>query len=209
MESGLESDLEKGEDSCSSHNKTNDCETTDIESTSSQATKSSSESAVSLLSRLRSPTASDLSRNRKIKQNLPPIQKRGKGRVIPDPKILHQLNESGHSYPNEHFMVNHINRLFCSACCEELATKKSVIELHIKSLKHKWGKQRLARKGQQEVSIIEALKLFDHECHPAGETLPDTTRVYQVKVVTAMLKAGVALVRLTASGTYLRRMDLP
>ncbi len=35
--------------------------------------KSSSDSAVSLLSRLRSPTLSDLARKRKIRQNPPPV----------------------------------------------------------------------------------------------------------------------------------------
>ena len=33
------------------------------------------------------------------------------------------------------------------------------------------------------------------ECHPAGETLPDTTHVYKVRVVTAMLKVGIPLVK--------------
>ena len=34
---------------------------------------------------------------------------------------------------------------------------------------------------------------FDSEHHLAGVTLPESDRVYRVKVVTAMLKAGVAL----------------
>ena len=33
-------------------------------------------------------------------------------------------------------------------------------------------------------------------CHPAGETLPDTTCVYRVRVVTAMLKLGIPLVKI-------------
>ena len=40
---------------------------------------------------------------------------------------------------------------------------------------------------------MEALKKFDSEHHPVGETLPDSTCVYRVKVVTAMLKAGIPL----------------
>jgi len=64
-------------------------------------------------------------------------------------------------------------------------------EMHIKSQKHLRGKTRLAKKNQHEMTIIEALKRFDRDHHPVGETLPDSTRVYQVKVVTAMLKAGV------------------
>ena len=51
----------------------------------------------------------------------------------------------------------------------------------------------MATKNEQEITIVEALKRFDTEHHPAGENLPESTRVYQVKVVTAMLIAGVAL----------------
>ena len=52
---------------------------------------------------------------------------------------------------------------------------------------------RLTKKNQHEITIIEALKQFDQDHHPSGETLPDSTRIYRVKVVTAMLKAGVPL----------------
>ena len=41
--------------------------------------------------------------------------------------------------------------------------------------------------------IMEALKKFDSEHHPIGEILPDSTHIYRVKVVTAMLKAGIPL----------------
>ena len=58
------------------------------------------------------------------------------------------------------FIVSN-NKFFCSACREELATKKSVIEMHIKSQKHLRGKTRLAKKNQHEMTIIEALKRFD------------------------------------------------
>ena len=45
-------------------------------------------------------------------------------------------------YPDEHFIVP-ANRLFCTACREEISTKKSVIDLHIKSAKHSCGKVKL------------------------------------------------------------------
>ena len=52
-------------------------------SSSVTTNKSSSESSVSLLDRLRSPEPSVLSRKRKLRQNLPPSgRKRGKGRVF-------------------------------------------------------------------------------------------------------------------------------
>ena len=37
------------------------------------------------------------------------------------------------------------------------------------------------------------LRSYDSENHPVGENLPETTRIYRVKVVTAMLRAGVPL----------------
>ena len=40
------------------------------------------------------------------------------------------------------------------------------------------GKERLAQKTQRELTIMEALKKFDGEHHPVGETLLDSTRVY-------------------------------
>ena len=35
--------------------------------------------------------------------------------------------------------------------------------------------------------------ITNKDVHPVGEGLPDSIRVYRVKVVTAMLKAGVPL----------------
>ena len=130
-------------------------------SSSVTANKSSSESSVSLLDRLRSPEPSVLSRKRKLRQNLPPSgRKRGKGRVVTNPKSITPA-ERVRSYPNEHFSVNANKKLFCSACREEVATKKSIIDLHVKSQKHERGKQRLAQKTARELTIVEALKKFD------------------------------------------------
>ena len=74
-----------------------------------------------------------------------------------------------------------------------VARRKSIIDLHVKSQKHERGKQRLAQKTARELTIMEAMKKFDSEHHPVSETLPDSTRVYRVKVVTVMLKAGISL----------------
>ena len=67
----------------------------DTESMPESSSHASSSS--SLLSRLRSPTPSDLSRKRKVAQNLPPVGKK-KGRVLlfRIPRVLHLLNESRH-----------------------------------------------------------------------------------------------------------------
>ena len=61
--------------------------------------------------------------------------------------------------------------MFCTACREEIALKKSVISMHIKSKKHERGKNRAEKQNRQELSFIDALKHFDKEHHPVGKTL--------------------------------------
>ena len=87
-------------------------------------------------------------------------------------------------------------KLFCTACREEVALKKSVVELHIKCDKHKVGKEKLKSKSSREQCIVEALHAYDKEVHPVGETLPEDQRVYRVKVLNTFLRAGVALNKL-------------
>ena len=88
-------------------------------------------------------------------------------------------------------------KLFCAGCREQLSVKKSTLELHIKSLKHNIrGKERLVSREKRQQDIAKSLQKYDKEVHPSGETLPDSTRVYRVKVVTALLKAGVPLSKL-------------
>ena len=72
-----------------------------------------------------------------------------------------------------------------------LSCKKSSIQTHIKTSKHEKGKERLKRKTATEMDITKALRIYDQEHHPVGETLPDSVRVYRVRVLTAMLKSGV------------------
>ena len=75
-------------------------------------------------------------------------------------------------------------QLFCSACREEISVKKSIIELHVR---------RLESSGKRDMDIAQALQAYDSEVHPSGERLPESTRVYRVKLVTALLKAGTPL----------------
>ena len=129
---------------------------------------------------------------RQLKQNPPPKGvKRGKGKEKGDPKNI-SVNESVKTYPDERFIVRN-SKLFCRACKEVLALKKSSIEYYIKSQKHISGKKKLALKNQEESNILEALHVYDSRVHPVGDGLPDSTRVYRVKVATTMLKAGVPL----------------
>jgi len=69
-------------------------------------------------------------------------------------------------------------------------------KLHIKSLKHVRSKEWLLLKQQHEVDIERSLEKYGKEFHTAGETLPDSTRVFRVEVVTALQKATVPLSKL-------------
>ena len=95
-----------------------------------------------MLSVLKAPTPSDLSRKRKIVRNPPPV---GKKRVKStntqsNPKTI-KPQKRVNEYPKEPFTVAS-GKLFCQGCREELPLKKSSIEYHIKSAKHDEGKKR-------------------------------------------------------------------
>ena len=85
------------------------------------------------------------------------------------------------------------NKLFCVACCEEVALKISIIRCHIVSSKHASGKDRLKLREAMERGFAMSLETYDTEVHARGETLPKDHRVYQIKALMAFLRAGVPL----------------
>ena len=189
------------------------CDTSDSESDSNIRSRSTSQDqtsrsrsatmspptveVVSLLSRLKSPTPSDLSRKRKTATN-PPLRgkRRSRGSTSAEPKSI-QPHQRVQQFPSEPLRVKTENkRLFCEACREELSLKHSVLCNHMKSTKHIEGKKRLESKVAREKSIAEALKKHNEESHLRGETLPDSQQVYRVKVVTCFLRAAVPLRKL-------------
>ena len=86
--------------------------------------------------------------------------------------------------------------MFCVACHEELSLKRSIIRNHIQSQKHVAGKASLKQKVGREQDIANALEKHNNKEHLQGETLPMQQQVYRVKVVTALLKAGIPLSKL-------------
>lgn len=146
----------------------------------------------SLLSRLRCPAPSDLSRKRNLKTNPPKGVKRGKGAVTVQPSI-HPTTRI-REFPNENLSVV-AKKLFCDACREPVSVKKSVLLQHIKSTKHANGKMLLASHKLQDQKIADMLKKYDAEKHPVGEKIPDDVRVFRIKVVRCFLKAGVPLAK--------------
>ena len=137
---------------------------------------SSSGACVSLLTRLRSPKPSELARKRKIERNPPPKGKRKlHGRRMVGPKSV-SPSQHAREHPREFLTVSN-KQLFCRACCEELSLISRVSNNHIKSAKHKAGKERFGTKEKSELDIAEALKVSDEVTHLVGETFPQEQRI--------------------------------
>ena len=95
--------------------------------------------------------------------------------------------EHVHEFPNEALTVTvSAGKLFCSVR-REVSLKRSIIKSHIKSAKQQRGQTAVARKQAREKDIVEALKDYDKQSHPAGETLLEPQRVFRVKVVMSFL----------------------
>ena len=153
----------------------------------------SSVTVVSLLDRLRSPTPSDLARKRSVQSNPPVGRKRSKkgGSSVFAPKNISPYDRIKR-YPGESLTLKK-GKLFCSGCREEISTKSCVIKQHVKSTKHQRAKERLKSNEKREMDLVEALQTYSRKHHPVGENLPEDTRIYRLKVVTAFLKAGIPL----------------
>ncbi len=159
-------------------------ESADVESGSDCT---SQQPIVSLLNRLRQAPKATANRKRKVALNLCHDGKRSKApRCMGEPKSI-TIAQRVKEYSDEGFTVS-AKKLFCTACREEVSTKKSVINLHIKSEEHS-----LQSKNKREQDIAMALQKYDEEVHPVGETLSAQQRVYRVKVVSSFLKARVPL----------------
>ena len=137
----------------------------------------------SLLDRLRSPTSSELARKRKVDRNPPKGKRRSRGLGLSDPKSI-TPQQRVNAFKGEYLTVSN-NKLFCSACREELSVKCSVVRMHLNSTKHKLSKERLSNKGKSKKDV--------HTVNIKGETLPEEQRLYRIKVVKTFLRCGVPL----------------
>ncbi len=105
------------------------------------------------------------------------------------PKQFQRVKE----FPGEALSAS-AGKLFCTACQEEVSTKLhvSIIKGHVKASKHIRGKEKAAQSSLRERDIVQALRDYDKEVHPSGETLPEVQRVFRVEVVRVILRAGRA-----------------
>ena len=149
----------------------------------------------SLLSVLRCPKAAEISRKRKVRANPPRGKKRSCSRSLCDPKSITPVQRVK-EHPSEALSISN-GKLFCVACREELSLKANVVKNHLKSDKHKKGKRKLESKDARERDIVTALQKHNQTSHLEGETLPIEQQVYRVSVLTAFLKAGIPLNKLS------------
>ena len=156
-----------------------------------ESSDGSEHQVVSLLGCLRAPTASDLARKRRVSTNPPLGTKRSKGSSSSDPKSVSPADRVK-QYPDQQLTVS-AGKLFCRACREELSLKKSVVSHHTTSAKHKAAIAKVIAREKSDSSIVDALRKYENSNHPKGETLPDATKVFRVKVVSTLLRAGIAL----------------
>ena len=155
-------------------------------------------STCSILDKLKAPTKSDLARKRKIEKPKTPTAQTKKHKScvtnLTDPKTVSPIQRIK-DFRNERLAVRN-GKLFCTACSEELALKKSTVKNHIGSGdKHRKAKERLAQKEARERDIVQSLQAYDKEVEPAGTNVSMEQRVYRVKVVEQFLRAGIALVK--------------
>ena len=80
---------------------------------------------------------SGISRERTLKQNQGKYKERGNS-DSKNKNLYDRLKE----FPNEHLCIRN-GKLFCDACKEILAYKKSILKNHMSSKKHTAGKERL------------------------------------------------------------------
>ena len=123
----------------------------------------------------------------------PTLHESACGRGSADPKSVTPKQRASEFFDEKLTVSN--GQLFCLACREELSLKRCVISCHIKSNKHAEGKEKLKVKEAGEQDIAVALQKMEDE-HLKGETLPTDQRVFRVKVVCTLLRAGVPLNKL-------------
>ena len=109
---------------------------------------------VSLLDKLRGPALSELSRKRKVHANPPTGKKRSLAQTASkfDPQSIKSLQRAS-VFPGEYLVVS-AGKLFCKACREIVAVKRSVVVNRIKSKKHADSKERLQGKTGRERDML-------------------------------------------------------
>ncbi len=164
--------------------------------------------AASLLDKLRAPLRSELSRKRKVEKPKTANKKHKAGVAnTTDPKSVTPATRIK-EFPNECLAVRS-GKLFCTACREELALKKSTVKNHIVcGDKHQKSKKKLESKAAKERDLTELLTSYDKEVQPSGTSVSMEDRVYRAKVVEQFLHAGIPISKIDSLRSLLEENAL-
>ena len=115
------------------------------------------------------------------------------------------VHECLREYPGEYLTVDK-GVLFCDACRTEVSQKASSIKRHLASKRHGEGKVERKRSAEKQQSIVQAMRMFDREHHPMGETISEKERAFRCEVIETFLKGGVALSKIRHFRPLLERL---
>jgi len=120
---------------------------------------------VSLLDRLRSPAASELSRKRKLSVNSVNTPGNGRSQTSVSRKANEPMKVSAsqtvQEFKEESFIVSQNGALFCQSCWEELSLKKHNIAVHVSSRKHKANKEKMEKATEKERHVAYSIAKYD------------------------------------------------
>lgn len=155
--------------------------------------------AVNAGASLSSPESALIARKRKVPINKGKYKRRGSTKTT-NVSAWDRLKE----YPRQHLAVVN-GKLRCNACSEVLADKKSSIERHMKSMKHKRGLGDIERNKSEQQSIKECLQKRAERESASGSTLPSDIQLYRYELVESCLSGGVALSKVDAMRPFLEK----
>ena len=115
-------------------------------------------------------------------------------------------------FPGE-LLKNDCSKLVCTTCYMEIGLKKSVIRLHLKSERHKRGKEARQREVERQFLVKTSFEQYQKRHCQDGEmsqlagtglsaAVDIDVAVKRIETVQAFMKAGIPLKKLTTSGPY-------
>uniref|UniRef100_A0A1X7V442 DUF4371 domain-containing protein n=1 Tax=Amphimedon queenslandica TaxID=400682 RepID=A0A1X7V442_AMPQE len=79
---------------------------------------------------------------------------------------------------------------------DSIAINLNTVKNHVFSTKHKESNDKFQKGSTRDGDIVKALQKHDNQANPVGQTLPKDVRLYRIKVVMTLLKAGIPLAKI-------------
>ena len=168
----------------------------DLAAVESDQEETSSPQHESILTRLRPPTASVLSRKRSISKNSgsskkssykPPSQQNAPKTKTPASRVK--------QFPGEMLSVRN-GKLFCDACRHELSLIKIVITNHVQSEKHCSSKADVCEQVKKSKQLLLDGGNYLRANNASGTTLPPEVVAYRLNCLETLMKAGIPVAKL-------------